>query len=440
MKYGITLVLCLFFQALAFAQPANDECSTAIDLGMAPFCDTTMVFTNVDATESNIGIFNVPTCFANGITPRDVWFSFTASDTIENYRITVNGINTDEQASILNPQVTLYRGSCIENGLAELLCASADAGETSVQLDVNQLTLGVTYYLRVNDYTSTGTPNAGAFNLCVEQRPPISLVNEGGSTLCTGTLYDTGGPDGNYGDGEDHVFTICPSQPSQCINIAFSYYNLETFSDIIIIYDGDGTDSDVIATLDGGDSNTFGENGGVCFEASASSGCMTIQFISDGNGVNFEGFEAFWECSNVPCVVPSAITVNPDVTQEEMADAIRAAETTLTVTDLNCPDGAFGIFEGDDTDLGLGRGIVLSSGFATNAIGPNTDDGGLNGQGFGAPGDPNLDTLTVQLTGQLDASADACILELDVFANTNELVFEYVFGSEEYPEFVNQFN
>ena len=41
-------------------------------------------------------------------------------------------------------------------------------------------------------------------------------------------------------------------------------------------------------------------------------------------------------------------------------------------------------------------------------------------------------------TGNDLASVDACVLELEVFAATDELQFEFVFGSEEYPEWVNQ--
>lgn len=143
MKYCITLIISFFLVSWLAAQaPANDECSTATDLGVAPFCDASMVFSNVDATDSNIGDFNVPSCYANGVVNRDVWFSFTPSDTISDYRISITG-NSSGQAAIVNPQLTIYRGLCIENGLAELICADAEAGSSEVSVDLFQLTVGL---------------------------------------------------------------------------------------------------------------------------------------------------------------------------------------------------------------------------------------------------------------------------------------------------------
>ena len=73
-----------------------------------------------------------------------------------------------------------------------------------------------------------------------------------------------------------------------------------------------------------------------------------------------------------------------------------------------------------------------SSGTAQNAIGPNT--GGGIGFGHNSPGDADLDYFSSLNDGAL--SEDACVVELDVFVATDELRFDYIFGSEEYPEFV----
>ena len=77
---------------------------------------------------------------------------------------------------------------------------------------------------------------------------------------------------------------------------------------------------------------------------------------------------------------------------------------------------------------------MLTSGDANLAIGPN--DTGNATFAFNGTGDPDLDYLSEQL-GNGTPSTDACIVELDVFVATDELSFEYVFGSEEYPEFVD---
>ena len=443
MKYWFTLIVLLIFQAQTRAQIA-DECSSPTALGVAPFCDETVFFSNVGATASDIGANNIPSCYDGGTVQRDVWVTFVAADTITDYLITLTGAADGANPAILNPQLALYRGACQENGLAELACISADPGESELELSIEGLTPTITYYLRISDYSQTTTPNAGSFNLCIEEVPPINLINEEGSTACSGLLYDTGGPNGNYGDNENFVYTICPSQPHQCITFNLEYYNLEynefANPDLIILYDAAQPDpTAILEIIAGGDFGDFGDdsNGGVCYTVQATSGCITVQFVSDGS-VNFEGFAASWECSVTECEENLPLAVQSDVTQEDLAAAFSAPQTSAVVTNLDCPEGAYGIFSnGDNTDLGLSQGVLLTTGSVANSIGPNFNTGASRNNN--APGDMDLDSLSV-LFGDGDLSEDACVLELDVFAATDELAFEYVFGSEEYPEFVDQYN
>lgn len=444
-RQWLTFWLVMGVYALV-AQPVNDNCSGLIDLGTAPACPTT-IFSNVNATATDIGFGNNPTCFNGGATQRDVWFAFTASDTIFDYTITVTGITDGGTPSIVNPQVAIYRGDCELDGLAELLCASADLGETSVELDVEGLTPGVTYFLRINDYSASGSPNAGAFQLCVDEQDPISLIDEGGSTACSGELYDSGGPDGDYGVDEDHVFTICPSQPSACITFTLDYYNIEPGgffgpADQLIFYDSDEPDPNAIlaniAGAEGGfNPSDVAAGGAVCFQVQASSGCLTVQFISDAF-TNFQGFAGSWECSTQACDPYDPITVSTDVDEIDIVDALSTPQTQVTITSINCAAGAYGVFNaGDETDLGLERGLLLTTGDVEWAPGPNssTGFGNPNADRF-FPGDADLDSLSI-LFGDGTVSQDACILELDVLASTDELTFEYIFGSDEYPEFVD---
>jgi PKD repeat protein len=92
-----------------------------------------------------------------------------------------------------------------------------------------------------------------------------------------------------------------------------------------------------------------------------------------------------------------------------------------------------GFFESSATNLGINAGILLTSGSILNAIGPN-DSGGATG-GLYTDGDEDLDNLMGVL-----GTNDACVLEFDIVATEEELVFEYVFGSEEYLEFVDAFS
>ncbi len=408
-------------------------CDSLVQLGVAPTCPTD-TFTNVGATNSNIGFDNAPSCFNGGIATRDVWFSFVCSDTLLDYRITLTGVGANQ---ITNPQFAVYRGDCAFDGFAELLCAVADVGDNSLFLDLQGLTPGLTYFIRVSDYSITATPNWGDFTLCVDKIPPIVTIDQGSSTLCSGTLYDSGGPDNDYGPDEDHSFVICPSQPSACITFTLDYYNIEAgAADVLTFYDGSTATGQPIGAV--GDLNGDGNNnwGGVCYAVQAASGCLTVQFQSD-NSLEFEGWQGHWQCSTDPCPADNDITLNPDINQDSIADFVRTPFTTVNVTDIKCPNGGYATFSypSESNDLQMGKGLLLTSGLAAAAIGPSSD---FAGNLLGEPGDADLDTLSQQSQGvNFSASEDACVVEVDVFAATDELSFEYVFGSEEYPDFVN---
>ncbi len=92
---------------------------------------------------------------------------------------------------------------------------------------------------------------------------------------------------------------------------------------------------------------------------------------------------------------------------------------------------AKGIFgNGFDADLPLDKGVILSSGDIALAKGPNGSSRAAK-DNYPAAGDADLDNL-------LGASVtlDAAVLEFDVIsAVATNLAFEYIFASEEYPEF-----
>jgi len=439
----LTLILATWcLAAPLFAQtPGNDNCDAPIPLGTAPVCTSTE-YTNLNATPSNIGANNQPSCFSPGNPGNDVWFTFVCPNAPLDFRIQLTGTGTD---LITNPQFAVYRGDCLTDGLAELDCVAGTPGSTELFLDVQGLTPGAVYFIRVS---SAGVlANAGIFNLCVNEIPPIVTIDQGGSTLCAGTLYDSGGPNGDYGANEDYVFTICPSVPTSCINFTLDYFSLDAggaFSpgfDVLTFFDGPTTNAPIAAQINSF-STVFGADGGggVCFQVQASSGCLTVQFQSDAT-VQFEGFQGSWQCSAQPCDPPSGIDVETAVTKVDIVNAIAAPGTTVTLSDINkCPPGAYGTFEfaTDNNDLGLRRGLVLTSGGANLVPGPNNFPNAF--VDHNAPGDAQLNYLST-IQGNGSPSLDACVIEMDVFVAADELAFEYVFGSEEYPEYANnQFN
>jgi hypothetical protein len=96
---------------------------------------------------------------------------------------------------------------------------------------------------------------------------------------------------------------------------------------------------------------------------------------------------------------------------------------------------ASGIFtDGLSAGLGIDRGIILTTGSAVNAIGPN--DTTAKETVNGLAGDADLNGLTPGLV-----TNDATSLTFDFESEGGDLFFNYVFASEEYNEFVgSQFN
>lgn len=109
--------------------------------------------------------------------------------------------------------------------------------------------------------------------------------------------------------------------------------------------------------------------------------------------------------------------------------------TTLEISNVTFTgvDSAVGSFNAVNTNLGLSSGILLTTGTVLDAIGPNNT--GSDGCENGMPGDLILTSYCGWPT------YDAAIVEFDFVPKSDTLFFKYVFGSEDYPEFVgSQFN
>jgi PKD repeat protein len=85
-------------------------------------------------------------------------------------------------------------------------------------------------------------------------------------------------------------------------------------------------------------------------------------------------------------------------------------------------------FEGSQSNIGLDMGILLSSGNVFDAVGPNDLSGTTTW--LNLPGDADLEALTMFTT------YDAAVLEMDIVPHVDTIYFDYVFASEEYPEWV----
>ena len=90
---------------------------------------------------------------------------------------------------------------------------------------------------------------------------------------------------------------------------------------------------------------------------------------------------------------------------------------------------AVGTFTADPSLVGFDAGVILSSGRIADVDGPN--DSEATQTALGGPGDADLNLLVPQ-----SSTMDASVLEFDFVPTESRITFEYVFGSEEYNEFV----
>ncbi|NNC83590.1 MAG: hypothetical protein HKN79_08430 [Flavobacteriales bacterium] len=118
------------------------------------------------------------------------------------------------------------------------------------------------------------------------------LISDGGTiTTCAGSIYDSGGPDGDYSNFDSDTLTICSDDPDACLGLAFVLWEVEGGDyDEMFIYDGADTTGTLLGVYDGSVNPGFIE---------ASGTCITLVFVSDFS-VTFAGFQI-----DITCACPS---------------------------------------------------------------------------------------------------------------------------------------
>jgi gliding motility-associated-like protein len=131
------------------------------------------------------------------------------------------------------------------------------------------------------------------------------------------------------------------------------------------------------------------------------------------------------------------IVITPGATATQLANNIVAPGITVTNPTMNCAQTACGTWTGNlqagGSQLSNG-GIVMTTGSAANADGPNaTGSSSTAVAGFDFS-DPHLTTQPG--AGNPAPNRDNCVLEFDMQPSCSAFNVNFVFGSEEYPEFV----
>jgi len=151
--------------------------------------------------------------------------------------------------------------------------------------DVNAPSLG----------TYTGTVNPGSFT---SSHPDgcltVRFVSDGASvstgwvssvtcaprqSMCGSTVYDPGGPSGNYPDNNNFVRTYCPDNPGDVVTLDLSVFATQLGNDFLYVYNGSGVDALLLAALNGGGAP-------ISYTSTAPGGCLTIHFVSNASTNN----------------------------------------------------------------------------------------------------------------------------------------------------------
>ncbi|HEX8516791.1 MAG TPA: choice-of-anchor L domain-containing protein [Bacteroidia bacterium] len=125
------------------------------------------------------------------------------------------------------------------------------------------------------------------------------------------------------------------------------------------------------------------------------------------------------------------LTTSSTMTPVQLVQSVLlgAGVTATNITFTGAPLSK-GTFNGATSNIGLNAGVILSSGDISNAAGPNNASSISVANGL--PGDPDLDIIM-----DPTLSYDAAILEFDFIPTSDTIKFRYVFGSEEYMEYVS---
>ena len=130
----------------------------------------------------------------------------------------------------------------------------------------------------------------------------------------------------------------------------------------------------------------------------------------------------------------SALNITAMDSAESFAQALVGSGVAISNVSYTGVNTASGYFTGGTAaGLGFDSGIVLTSGAATNLNGTtNTSDGISTGNGLGG------NSYLTSLGGQ--ATYDATVLSFNFVSSGDSVYFNYAFGSDEYNEYVDQYN
>ena len=138
-------------------------------------------------------------------------------------------------------------------------------------------------------------------------------------------------------------------------------------------------------------------------------------------------------CLSLLMAAPAAaqlVTDNSITAEEALVDYLLGEGVEVSNITFSGDLDQIGSFDAQNTNIAITDGVMLATGNIDVAIGPNDAGGAGLGGGNNGAGDPDLTALSTFNTN------DAAILEFDFVPTGDSLIFNYIFGSEEYNEYV----
>ena len=145
-----------------------------------------------------------------------------------------------------------------------------------------------------------------------------------------------------------------------------------------------------------------------------------------------------WILMFMPLALQAQLVTNVQSPGSLVQNTLLGPGVTVSNINFSGTSSAIGYFNGQNTNLGLDEGIVITTG--TVAQGGSGPHGPNNSYNAGVDnGSPGYSALSALIGGS--PTKNAAILEFDFVPYSDTVRFRYVFGSEEYPEFVgSEFN
>ncbi|MEH6538221.1 MAG: PKD domain-containing protein [Psychroserpens sp.] len=181
------------------------------------------------------------------------------------------------------------------------------------------------------------------------------VMQNGTINACSGIFTDSGGEFENYSNDESFVLTICPEEIGQFVQLSFTSFGTQLGADSMTIYNGDNIASPSLGVFSGANNP-----GLISANDSTSSGCLTIEFISDGIG-DTTGWSADIYCFT-PCqIITSQLdTSTPIPNTDGFIQVCAGEDITLSGSGNFEIDGVGATYEWD-----LGDGNTVSGQTAT---------------------------------------------------------------------------